>query len=133
MSSTFLEKIVQCASWTARTSWKIPPKFFKFVFRNPPQFPSRQRRRHLKTMVLPESSIKCFRSHQNARQAFSYPSGLKRAYENLCLRDGLVWTVGCVFKFLLYSVEVEPHRSFQSLTNQKKLNLCNNFLYFFLF
>lgn len=29
-------------------------------------------------------------------------------------------------------MEVEPHRSFQSPTNQKKkLNLCNNFLYFY--
>ena len=42
-----------------------------------------------------------FRSHENAKPAFSNSSGLKSVFEKLRLRDGLVWTVGLI-------VEVQP-------------------------
>ena len=42
-----------------------------------------------------------FRSHENAKPAFSNSSGLKGVFEKLRFRDGLVWTVGLI-------VEVEP-------------------------
>ena len=35
-----------------------------------------------------------FRPHVNAKPTFSNSSGLKRVFEKLRFRDGLVWTVG---------------------------------------
>ena len=49
-----------------------------------------------------------FRPHENKKPAFSISSGLRSVLEKLCIRDGLVWTVGqpqkqsCVFKFLWF-------------------------------
>ena len=42
-----------------------------------------------------------FRPHENENPVFSKCSGLKSAFEKLCFRDGLVWTVGLTVEIKL--------------------------------
>jgi len=46
-----------------------------------------------------------FRPHENEKPAFSNSQDLKSVFEKLRFRDGLMWTEGCVFKFLQRRVD----------------------------
>ena len=44
-----------------------------------------------------------FCPHKNAKPTFSNFSGLKSVFEQLCFRDGLVWTVGLTVEISVFS------------------------------
>ena len=48
------------------------------------------------------------RSNRRNKAAFSNSSGLSSVFEKLCLRDGLVWTVGLAFEIKLRFQSVSP-------------------------